>query len=139
MSLEKAFEDVTRLLFVASDGDARDVMRHHANVIDAAAAAGVEQVAFTSIIDVDETSPFYFTPVYRDAERRLAECGLVCTILRCGLYSDFLLSSWVPRDRRGDFHCLWDRRASRLYRGTMLRRWWPRPSSRTITAARSTN
>jgi NAD(P)H dehydrogenase (quinone) len=98
-SLESAFEGVTRLLFVASDGDGRDVMRHHANVIDAAAASGVEHVAFTSIIDVDETSPFYFAPVYRDAERRLAELGLGCTILRCGLYSDFLLSRWVEPAR----------------------------------------
>jgi NAD(P)H dehydrogenase (quinone) len=98
-SLERAFEGVTRLLFVASDGERRDVLRHHANVIDAAAATGVEHVAFTSIIDVDETSPFYFAPVYRDAERRLAELGLGCTTLRCGLYSDFLLSSWVEPAR----------------------------------------
>jgi NAD(P)H dehydrogenase (quinone) len=96
--LERAFESVTRLLFVASDGDRRDVTRHHANV-DAAAASGVEHVAFTSIIDVDETSPFSFAPVYRDAERRLAELGLGCTILRCGLYSDFLHSSWVEPAR----------------------------------------
>ena len=98
-SLERAFEGVPILLSVASDGDRRDVTRHHANVIDAAAASGVEHVAFTSIIDVDETSPFYFAPVYRDAERRLAELGLGCTILRCGLYSDFLHSSWVEPAR----------------------------------------
>jgi NAD(P)H dehydrogenase (quinone) len=94
-SLKRAFEGVTGLLFVASDGDGRDVMRQHANVIDSVAAAGVGHVVFASIIDVDEASPFYFTPVYRDAERRLAELGLGWTILRCGLYSDFLLSSWV--------------------------------------------
>jgi NAD(P)H dehydrogenase (quinone) len=93
--LKKALQDVTSLLFVASDGDGRDVMRHHANVLDAAAASGVGHVVFTSIIDVDEMSPFYFTPVYRDAERWLAELGLGCTILRCGLYSDFLFSLWV--------------------------------------------
>ena len=94
-SLRQAFDGVTRLLFVSSDGDARDVMRHHANVIDAAAATGVDHVIFTSITDIDASSPFYYTPVYRDAERRLAECGLAHTILRCGLYSDFLFSLWV--------------------------------------------
>ena len=94
-SLRQAFDGVTRLLFVSSDGDARDVMRHHANVIDAAAAMRVDHVIFTSIIDIDATSPFYYTPVYRDAERRLSECGLGHTILRCGLYSDFLFSLWV--------------------------------------------
>jgi len=58
-SLEKAFQGATRLFF-ASDGAGADVVRQHANVIDAAAAAGVEHIGFTSIIDVDETSPFYF-------------------------------------------------------------------------------
>jgi NAD(P)H dehydrogenase (quinone) len=93
-SLAEAFQGVTSLLFIASDGDGRDVMRHHANVLQTAAASGIGHVVFTSIIDIDESSPFYFTPVYRDAERRLAELGLDCTILRCGLYSDFLFKLW---------------------------------------------
>src|SRR5438094_7768319 len=79
-SLDRAFRGVRTLLFVASDGHGRDVMRHHANVFDAAATAAVEHVVFTSIVDIDETSPFYFTPVYRDAERRLAGLGLASTI-----------------------------------------------------------
>lgn len=105
-SLKTAFEGVSRLLFVASDGDGRDVLRHHANVIDAAAATGIKQVIFTSIIDIEETSPFYFTPVYRDAERRLTESGLDCTILRCGLYSDLLLSHWIEPARATGGLCL---------------------------------
>jgi NAD(P)H dehydrogenase (quinone) len=138
--LERAFESVTRLLFVASDGDRRDVMRHHANVIDAAGASGVAHVAFTSIIDVDETSPLYFAPVYRDAVRRLAELGSGCTTLRCGLYSDFLLSSWIePARSTGRLPCPWGRRTSPPFRGTTWRRRRPQQSSRAITAGRSTN
>lgn len=94
-SLKMSFEGVSGLLFVASDGDGRDALRHHANVIDAAAATGIKQVIFTSILDIEETSRFYYTPVYRDAERRLTESGLNCTILRCGLYSDLLLTHWI--------------------------------------------
>ncbi|WEX86336.1 NAD(P)H-binding protein [Sinorhizobium garamanticum] len=94
-SLERAFEGIDRLVFVASDGDARAVMRQHANVIDAAADAGVGHIVFTSIVDIDAASTFYFTPVYRDAERRLAARGAGATILRCGLYADFILSSWL--------------------------------------------
>jgi NAD(P)H dehydrogenase (quinone) len=100
-SLDKAFEGVTRLLFVASDGDGRDVMRHHANVIDAAAASAVGHITFTSIVDVEETSPFYFAAVYRDAEQRLVECGVEWTILRCSLYSDFVLAHWLRPARSG--------------------------------------
>ena len=98
-SLDRAFQGVTRLLFVASDGAGPDVVRQHAHVIDAAATSGVEHIVFTSIIDVDETSPFYFAAVYRDAEQRLIESGTEWTILRCGLYSDFLLSHWLEPAR----------------------------------------
>jgi NAD(P)H dehydrogenase (quinone) len=98
-SLKRSFKGVSSLLFVASDGDGRDVLRHHANVIDAAAATGIKQVIFISILDVEETSRFYYTPVYRDAERRLTESGLNCTILRCSLYSDLLLSNWLEPAR----------------------------------------
>lgn len=94
-SLDRAFAGIDRLLFIASDGDGRDVMRHHAAVIAAAAAAGIRHVVFTSIVDVEANSPFYYVPVYRDAERRLAESGLSHTILRCGLYAEFLLTHWL--------------------------------------------
>lgn len=93
-SLLQAFEGVSTLLFIASDGDGRNVPRHHANVIDAAARR-VSSIVFTSIIDIDSASPFYYAPVYRDAERRLANCGIDSTILRCGLYSDFVLDHWI--------------------------------------------
>ncbi|WP_308216896.1 NAD(P)H-binding protein [Polyangium jinanense] len=98
-SLDEAFAGVSALLFVASDGDARDVMKQHENVIDAIAASAIEQVVFTSIVDVDEHSPFYFAPVYRDAEQRLRACGKPWSILRCGMYSDFLLSHWLEQAR----------------------------------------
>lgn len=90
-SLERAFDGVAHLVFVASDGDAHDMMRHHANVIEVATARGVKRITFTSIVDLDERSPFCYAPVYRDAERRLVGCGVEWTILRCGLYSDLVL------------------------------------------------
>ncbi|QND65235.1 NAD(P)H-binding protein [Mesorhizobium loti] len=94
-SLSRAFEGVSTLLLVSSDADGRDLLRQHANAIEAAASLKVSSIVFTSIIDIDADSPFYFTPVYRDAERRLRESGLAWTILRCGLYSDLVLDSWI--------------------------------------------
>jgi NAD(P)H dehydrogenase (quinone) len=35
-------------------------MRHHANAIEAATATNIRHIAFTSIVDTDELSPFYF-------------------------------------------------------------------------------
>ena len=83
--------------------DANTVMRHHANAIEAAAAAGARHIVFTSIVDVDDRSAFYFAPVYRDAERRLAVCGVPTTILRCGLYCEFILDHWLsPSQASGE-------------------------------------
>lgn len=94
-SLDRAFAKATKLLFIASDGFADDMLRQHANVIAAASRSSITHVAFTSIIDVDESSPFYFTPVYRDAERRLTAARFATSIVRCGLYSDFILQHWL--------------------------------------------
>ncbi|MEO5755409.1 MAG: NAD(P)H-binding protein [Mesorhizobium sp.] len=94
-SLLRAFDGITTLLFVSSDGAGPDMLSHHAHVINAAVAQKISSVVFTSIIDIDAQSPFYFTPVYSDAERRLSESGLASTILRCGLYSDLVLNEWI--------------------------------------------
>ena len=93
--LAHAFVGIEALLFVASDGDRRDVMRHHVNVIDAAVASRIQRIVFTSIMDLDADSPFYFSPVYRDAESRLQATGIACVFLRCGLYADLVLEHWL--------------------------------------------
>ena len=94
-SLDRAFAPATKLLFIASDGFADDMMRQHAHVIAAANRSPIAEVVFTSIIDVGEDSPFYFAPVYRDAERRLKAARFSSSIIRCGLYSDFILQHWL--------------------------------------------
>lgn len=94
-SLKAAFAGIDALVLISSDGAADTVVRHHANAIDAAMAIGVRHITFTGIIDIGETSPFYYAPAYRDAERRLAACGVPSTIMRCGLYSDFILDTWL--------------------------------------------
>lgn len=94
-SLDRAFAQARKLIFVASDGFAEDMIRQHAHVIDAANRSPIAQTVFTSIADVEDGSPFYFAPVYRDAERRLKSARFSSVILRCGLYSDFILQHWL--------------------------------------------
>lgn len=102
-ALSGAFAGIDEVILISSDGNARAVMRHHANAIAAAAEARVRHIVFTSIVDVDAQSPFYFAPVYRDAERRLAVCGVPTTILRCGLYCEFILDHWLsPSQASGE-------------------------------------
>src|ERR1700732_3879241 len=71
-ALKRALAGIDDMVLISSDGDASAVMRHHAKAIEAAAATNIRHITFTSIVDTDELSPFYFSPVYRDAERRLA-------------------------------------------------------------------
>ena len=94
-ALRRAFAGADQIILVSSDGDARAVMRHHANAISAAAEAGPSRIIFMSTVDIDPDSPFYYAPVYRDAERRLAASGVPSAILRCGLYSDFVFDHWL--------------------------------------------
>ena len=102
-AMEKAFAGIDELVLISSDGNASAVMRHHANAIGAAAAAGIRHVTFTSIVDIEASSPFYFAPAYRDAEQRLQACGVPSTILRCGLYCDFILEHWLePSQASGE-------------------------------------
>ena len=102
-ALKRALAGIDDMVLISSDGDASAVMRHHANVIEAATATNIRHITFTSIVDTDELSPFYFSPAYRDAERRLAVCSVPSTILTCGLYSDFILKHWlVPSQTSGE-------------------------------------
>jgi NAD(P)H dehydrogenase (quinone) len=101
-ALKRALAGIDDMVLISSDGEASAVMHHHANAIEAATATNIRHITFTSIVDTDELSPFYFSPVYRDAERRLAVCSVPSTILRCGLYSDFILKHWlVPSQTSG--------------------------------------
>lgn len=103
VSLKRALTGVDQLVFVSSDGDANSVVRHHANVIESAVASGIRHIVFTSIIDCDAASPFYFASVYDDTERRLLASGIGSTILRCGLYSDFIVEHWLkPSEAAGE-------------------------------------
>ena len=94
-ALKRALAGIDDMVLISSDGYARAVMRHHVNIISAATAAGLRHITFTSIVDVEPRSPFYYAPVYRDAERRLEDGGIPTAIIRCGLYSDFILEHWL--------------------------------------------
>lgn len=78
-ALKRALASIDDMVLISSDGNASAVMRHHANAIEAATATNIQQIAFTSIVNTVELSPYYFSPVYRDAERRLAVCGVPLT------------------------------------------------------------
>ena len=87
--LRRAF-DGTRTLLMVSASEAPDRERLHANVVDAAVAAGVERVVYTSFFGAAQDCTFTFGRDHWHAEEHIRASGLGHTFLRDNLYIDFL-------------------------------------------------
>ncbi|KGN39863.1 SDR family oxidoreductase [Knoellia aerolata] len=83
-SLDAALAGVDRLLFVSGSEVGRRVQQHQ-NVVDAAVRAGVELVAYTSIVRAD-TSSLGLAGEHRATEEALAASGLPTVLLRNSWY-----------------------------------------------------
>lgn len=83
-SLEQAFAGVDRALLVSSNAMGERVAQH-ANVIEAARAAGVELLAYTSITRAD-TARMVLAQEHRETEALLAASGLPTVLLRNSWY-----------------------------------------------------
>ena len=83
-SLEAAFAGVDRLLFV-SGSEVGQRIAQHTNVIEAAKAAGVGFVAYTSIMRADR-SDLILAAEHRATEQLLAASGLPHALLRNSWY-----------------------------------------------------
>jgi NAD(P)H dehydrogenase (quinone) len=84
VSLEAAFAGIDRLLLVSGSAVGQRIAQH-ANVIDAAKAAGVGFVAYTSITRAD-TSDLVLAAEHRATEELLAASGLPHALLRNSWY-----------------------------------------------------
>jgi len=89
-TLLTAFRGVEKLILVSTDGPGKVRIAQHHNAIDAARAAGVKHIFYTSFIDVAADSPAEYAAVHRASEAALAASGIPFTALRNPLYADFL-------------------------------------------------
>lgn len=85
-ALLSAFDGVDRLLLISGSEVGRRVEQHH-NVIDAAKAAGVKHVIYTSAPKAT-TSELVLAPEHKATEEYLVESALTYTILRNGWYTE---------------------------------------------------
>lgn len=83
-SLDAALAGVDRLLFISGSEVGQRIAQHQ-NVIDAAARANVELVAYTSIVRAD-TSPLGLAAEHKATEEALAAAGLPTALLRNSWY-----------------------------------------------------
>ena len=85
-TLAGALAGVDRLLLISSS-EVGQRMAQHRNVIEAAKAAGVKRIAYTSLLHADNT-PLSLADEHLATESLLAASGLPHTVLRNGWYSE---------------------------------------------------
>lgn len=90
-ALTQALPGVEKLLLISSSEVGQRAAQHR-NVINAAKAAGVKFIAYTSLLHAD-TSPLGLHVEHVETEKLLAESGIPFALLRNGWYSENYLAS----------------------------------------------
>jgi NAD(P)H dehydrogenase (quinone) len=98
-TLASAFSGVDRLLLISGSENGKRKAQHR-NVIDAAKAAGVGLIAYTSILHAS-TSPLFLAEEHRDTEAALAEAGVPFVLLRNGWYTEVYTWRLPPALKHG--------------------------------------
>jgi len=87
-TLRAAFAGAERMLLVSATDLAQRTAQHRA-AIDAAKAAGVRHVVYTSGLKPEPPNPAIVAPSHHATEQALMQSGLAWTILRNSLYADY--------------------------------------------------
>ncbi|EMV33817.1 quinone oxidoreductase 2 [Escherichia coli 2875000] len=100
-ALTSALQGVEKLLLISSSEVGQRAPQHR-NVINAAKAAGVKFIAYTSLLHAD-TSPLGLADEHIETEKMLADSGIVYTLLRNGWDSENYLASAPAALEHGGF------------------------------------
>jgi NAD(P)H dehydrogenase (quinone) len=101
-SLDAAYRGGTRMLLISINGGGGDRPALHKAAIDAAAKAGVRQIAYTSYVNADRYTSSSIAPDHRRTERILETSGVAWTFLRNQIYANGLSdqAAQIVRDGR---------------------------------------
>jgi NAD(P)H dehydrogenase (quinone) len=86
------FRGIDRLLIISTDAVGTRVEGQKA-AIDAAVAAGVDRIAYTSVTNPSDSNPAFVVPDHRQTELHLFASGAKWTVLRNAIYTEILLAS----------------------------------------------
>ena len=100
-TLKAALKDIDKLLLISSN-EIGQRFTQHKNVVDAAKAAGVGLIIYTSILKAD-TSPLSLAGEHVETENYIKNSGLDYIILRNGWYSENYTISIAPALANGAF------------------------------------
>ncbi|WP_232677189.1 SDR family oxidoreductase [Nocardioides sp. R-C-SC26] len=87
----RALEGVS-VLFMVSASESADRVKQHVGFVDAAAAAGVGHIVYTSFVGAAPDAVFTLARDHFATEERIRASGMAYTLLRDNLYLDFLPS-----------------------------------------------
>ncbi len=99
-SLVDAFAGVQRVLLISIHADGARIANQRA-AIDAAKAAGVDRIAYTSIPRPEADNPAGLVPDHAATEQHLRASGLEWTMLRNNLYAHLQLDTLTQAARSG--------------------------------------
>ncbi|MEK4745963.1 SDR family oxidoreductase [Niallia sp. FSL W8-0177] len=91
-TLAAAFKGIDRLLIISADGDTETRIRQHNNAVDAAKNAGVSFIAYTSIVNAQESTNF-LAEVHKATEIAIQKTGIPYSFLRNNWYLENELST----------------------------------------------
>jgi NAD(P)H dehydrogenase (quinone) len=100
-SLAGAFDGADKVLFISGSEVGKRVDQHRA-VVDAAKAAGVPHLVYTSVLHAD-TSPLSLAAEHKATEEMIREAGIPFTFLRNSWYTEMYEPTFLQAVAEGSF------------------------------------
>jgi NAD(P)H dehydrogenase (quinone) len=94
-TLAQAVRGAEKMLLISGTRVGARVVQHRA-AIDAAAAAGVRHIVYTSFVNVEEKNPAIVTIDHRETENLIRRSGVAWTMLRDAHYADAMILNAGP-------------------------------------------
>lgn len=96
-SLREAFAGLQVLIFPGSDGDPKQLLAHHRNVVRAAVECGVGAFIYLSTLGAARDSPFPYARVHAATEELLAQSSahMRIRVLRASIFAEFFIEAFV--------------------------------------------
>ncbi len=95
LALTRAFEGAEKLLMVSTGRVGRRLPQHR-NAVQAAAAAGVRHIVYTSFIGAGGGSPALVVKEHGETEALLRQSGMIWTALRDSQYTEAMAEAAAP-------------------------------------------
>src|SRR3954464_8108597 len=92
--------DGVHTLYLVSAAEAEDRLRQHVDAVEAAAAAGVQRIVYTSFVGARPDAVFTLVRQHAATEAAIAATGVRHTFLRHSMYADFVPFFATPENGR---------------------------------------